>query len=604
MSLRFKATFLLTLLVFGLIYVGIFPFETVQATDAPTRIEANTTWTKTSSPYNLIGNMLVANGVTLTIEPGVTVNLNNNFIYVNGTLKARGSSTEKIQFNSGQIRFTEFSANWSETTSSGSIIENANMDTTSISVTSSSPKISGVSTSEINLSTASPIITNSIINELTGNVYGWSPQILNNQLNKLNIYDGTSTVSHNTVTGDAVIGTTNGVISDNVFSGKLSFTVLNSEISRNTIAGEVWCKLGDSTLSYNNISKGITVTDYNQGIITNNVINGGIHCSMDAITIQNNTITSSDVGISFSQYNQVGGTYASIANNSITAKNIGIQIPKSSVASFMFEYVYCVKISGNKIFNCSTAIEVGDCDAQLSSPRYNIVPITNNFIFNNNIGISSHGDSLIQGNVIINNNCGVEFVRQNNDVKNNIVANNTYGIKAQGNLIEQNFVANNQWGVIGGGIAQNNTIINNIVGARGCTLHFNNIYGNTYNVNASTMNENVTYNWWGTTDSAEISQKIYDYDDDFTLGRVNFTPFLTALNPSAPSPDTPIPEVPQNNPTPTPTTSTSPTTTDQQPSIPEIANPMLTVMATALVASLMLTIRLKKPKTKNTVSFS
>ncbi len=60
----------------------------------------------------------------------------------------------------------------------------------------------------------------------------------------------------------------------------------------------------------------------------------------------------------------------------------------------------------------------------------------------------------------------------------------------------------------------------------------------------------------GTTNIAEIDQKIWDYNDDFNLGKVNYVAFLTAANPQAmPDPDAPIPTLPSTPPhetTPTP----------------------------------------------------
>jgi hypothetical protein len=67
MKLRFKSSILLTLLILGLFCTVYVPLG--QATDVPSRIDINTTWTKTSSPYSLTGNLLIAKGVTLTIEP-------------------------------------------------------------------------------------------------------------------------------------------------------------------------------------------------------------------------------------------------------------------------------------------------------------------------------------------------------------------------------------------------------------------------------------------------------------------------------------------------------------------------------------------------------
>src|SRR3989304_9439853 len=89
------SAFLIAIMVGGLLFVGYAHFDTVQAsTEVIGIINSDATWTKANSPYTLTGPIRVNLGVTLTIEPGATVNLNNNYIQVNGTLHARGSSAE------------------------------------------------------------------------------------------------------------------------------------------------------------------------------------------------------------------------------------------------------------------------------------------------------------------------------------------------------------------------------------------------------------------------------------------------------------------------------------------------------------------------------
>ncbi|MGA2680551.1 MAG: right-handed parallel beta-helix repeat-containing protein [Candidatus Bathyarchaeia archaeon] len=112
-------------------------------------------------------------------------------------------------------------------------------------------------------------------------------------------------------------------------------------------------------------------------------------------------------------------------------------------------------------------------------------------------------------------------------------------------------------------IINNNTITNSAVGIQ---LHYgypqlisnNNIYDNTVNFKVDNNHSfNCTNNWWGTTDQQATGNSIYDFKYDFTLGTVNFVPFLTAPNPEA------VPNINASitmlNPSPTPTVPEFPT---------------------------------------------
>jgi hypothetical protein len=64
-------------------------------------ISSDTTWTVADSPYIVVGNLLVDNGVTLTIEPGVEVRFDGHyFLQVEGVLIADGTETDMITFTS------------------------------------------------------------------------------------------------------------------------------------------------------------------------------------------------------------------------------------------------------------------------------------------------------------------------------------------------------------------------------------------------------------------------------------------------------------------------------------------------------------------------
>ncbi len=81
-------------------------------------ILSNTTWTVANSPYIVTGNILVNNGVTLTIEPGVVVKFDTTkTLQVDGELIAIGTAQNRITFTAndatpakgswGRIQFSD-----------------------------------------------------------------------------------------------------------------------------------------------------------------------------------------------------------------------------------------------------------------------------------------------------------------------------------------------------------------------------------------------------------------------------------------------------------------------------------------------------------------
>jgi RHS repeat-associated protein len=89
-------------LALALFLVALVHPERAWATNVSGTISTNTTWTLANSPYVMTGDVTVAAGVTLTIEPGVRVegNATTRQLAVNGSLSAIGTAAQHITFTS------------------------------------------------------------------------------------------------------------------------------------------------------------------------------------------------------------------------------------------------------------------------------------------------------------------------------------------------------------------------------------------------------------------------------------------------------------------------------------------------------------------------
>ncbi len=185
-----------------------------------------------------------------------------------------------------------------------------------------------------------------------------------------------------------------------------------------------------------------------------------------------------------------------------------------------------------------------------------------------NRGISCHisgGNLTIKYNVITGYKDGIYFsnswTSNVNIIKNLIVNNSGNGIE-MGNwkndgldsfFIENNTLYKNNKGIHFYGTPEKLKIVYNTISFNNYGIdllselsanfpnppdHYifnnNNIFNNTlYNVNngqsKSWGNWSFKNNWWGTTITNSINHSIYDYYDDFNLGKVLYAPFSTKL---------------------------------------------------------------------------
>ena len=296
--------FLLAFLISSFVFVSHVNLDIVQgATSVTGIINSDTVWTKINSPYNFTGNVLVNEGVTLTVDPGVTIFFNGYFINVAGTLLAKGNETEKIIILGSGM---DYSGEWMGrihflSTSNNSIIEYAEITSTvddSINIQGGSPKISNnlLTNVSIRIGSCSPLITENRISELT--------------------HAGIFVAG--TTTRESVVITEN-VISNNGVGVYLSYDASSPIISDNIISNNVFgiisdCMWSNATIINNLIieNHGYLESGYPSPMIADGagiLLLSGYNYGMD---ISGNTISKNKYGIDIH-----GNPFSTINQNNI-----------------------------------------------------------------------------------------------------------------------------------------------------------------------------------------------------------------------------------------------------------------------------------------------
>lgn len=485
---------LTAIIISGLILVSIVHFGAAQS-GLITFITSDTSWTKANSPYTLTGPIVVSTGVTLTIDAGVTANLNGYYLYINGTLRAIGSTSDNICIFGGDINY----GNSSEV-GVDSIFENVVLNST---ITSSKPLTMNNNTinNGITVGATSLFVNNMILGGVSA---GSSTTLSNNNINGDISLGDFCTISNNTIVGDTTAGISL-TVSNNVITGGEPYTYpfaghgfktaltagSSSIISNNTISGGV--SVTSSTISSNVISGGGPFTDWG----------GRPQDATSAVTVYGNSAVFSNV--IFSSTDGYGilirSGYANVSGNAISN---GVRVAGDAL------------IEGNLIGNSGTGITVGE----IYVPAFYEVDY-------------GHGNSIIRNNIITGNGIGIGSTQEGGTatIEQNLISNNTYGISVSSQVT-----------------IQNNTITNSSVAISLQTsspiIAYNNIMDYTQNsmyLSSVSTPINATYNWWGTTDTQSINLTIHDFKYDLNLGTVSFVPFLTSQNPQAPSTSYSIP---------------------------------------------------------------
>ena len=307
---RLLLVLFLFVIIVGIALVSSFHSATGQATtEVKGIIDSNTIWTKVNSPYNFNGPVGISKGVTVTIEPGATINA--GYLQVNGTLIARGSNIEPIIFNGGAIELMP--------TSSGSVIEKMIIESkhyalkcNNVSPTIDNNTIKGA----IHINASSPVLSNNIIIGKVS-VQEGSPTIIQNKLITdsygIECAGGSPTITNNIVEGkkdsSQAIGIFGGggKISNNVISDFQTGVKAGAIIEGNLILNNYFgIQVGYSqTISHNTIinnSEGLYIGESESIIEFNNFQNNSHNFYLNSyatrnITASNNWYGTTDIQI-------------------------------------------------------------------------------------------------------------------------------------------------------------------------------------------------------------------------------------------------------------------------------------------------------------------
>ena len=419
-----KITIVLTILLLSLVTINL------SSTNVSGLISTNTTWTKGNSPYIVTNNILVNTGVTLTIEPGVTIKFDTlKSIQIDGELLAQGTSSNKITFTSnttqtagawGYIYFSDaskdavFLNNIYGTYVSGSILEYC--------IIQYAGGANVTDNGALRLDGDHPFVNYCTITE--NSATGINAYNLTGMLKISN-----SIISHNTSNGGG-----GGICED----GSGSTLISGNTISNNTASsfgGGIYTNGGSATISNNIISNNTTTDQGGGGIfpytgtitISNNIIinnranghygGGGIFTWGATSTISNNIISNN------SAFQDGGGIYqGDIIINNIIADNIATNTGGGVFTSGSLT-------TNNHIIRNTATDYAGIKSVQNSSDiKFNTIA------YNGNTDLNNHSNTTIY----ITNNPGIN----NNNIFNNSAFYEMYNGNAQGTT---NLAATNNW---------------------------------------------------------------------------------------------------------------------------------------------------------------
>ena len=509
-------------------------------------ISANTTWNLAGSPYIVQSqNIIVNSGVTLTIDPGVTVKFDaTRSIQIDGTLRAPGTAAQPILFTAntgsptpgfwGFILFNNSSTPYNFSNGTGSILQYCTIE-----------YAGGVAVSNngaLRLDNAKPYINNCTIQNnsnhginifnLSGNIYINNSTVQNNTGTNINGINATSlNPCRLTVTGSTISNNTG----DGIYKAdSVNASIKNCVISYNGSNGVL---SGGSAVGHKDTISNCTITLNNA-----NGISSSSH-SNNTYTITNNTINQNGQnGIYYLYLNLYSSSYNdtyTITNNILNRNNgSGIYLYYSSSA--FAQTSHSLSMTKNIITN-NNGVNGGGVRIESSQPNIGI----NSNVYQNVIsGNRATGEG---GAIFIDIAYGNTTITNNSFINNYAVNSSALYIKAPPTLtVNYNTIV---WNKTTGTSPTRAVYIQTTVVATNHQFRYNNIYNTSCNspfyelwfAGANNDSLNARNCYWNQSTVADVENVIYHYLDSSTLGRVNYNPFNTM--PLISAPVTPVRDV-------------------------------------------------------------
>ncbi|MCK5330227.1 MAG: fibronectin type III domain-containing protein, partial [Candidatus Marinimicrobia bacterium] len=306
-------------------------------------ITSDTTWSITGTPYIVTGGILVDGGVTLMIEPGVTIKCNNGMSFqIDGAMIAQGTEIDKITFTSnyageywGYILFTDSSIDATYDIdgnyTGGSILEHCIVEYAGL--------LNIENNGSIRLNNAHPFINNCTIrNNTASGIYAWS---LSDTLKITNNIISNNVETHYSIGGGIVISGRRATISNNTIRDNVAINggginiqhgstayITNNNINNNTATGSYWLDGGGGIYITSGNYSPSYVTISNNIISNNNAVSvgGGINAYdwRTTVYITNNVINNNNAGYSGGGIQAYQGGPSVISSNSIIANSSGL----------------------------------------------------------------------------------------------------------------------------------------------------------------------------------------------------------------------------------------------------------------------------------------